>query len=182
MNRFFSASRNSRFARLFEFHPPEPRAIARFTVRFIQGCLFTHLFWVHFYAVGYTVGASMLPTINILGDGIVISKLHTRGRGVEVGDIVTYLHPVYASSGERVVKRIIGMPGDFVVADPIGAPGKMVQVPEGHCWTTGDNLPYSRDSRGYGPVPLALIRGKIIARLYPNRKWFENTLKPVEEY
>lgn len=70
----------------------------------------------------------MLPTMNILGDWIVISKLHSRGRGMEVGDLVNYLHPVYVGSGERVVKRIIGMPGDFVVADPVGAPGKMVQV------------------------------------------------------
>lgn len=120
--------------------------------------------------------------MNILGDWIVISKLHSRGRGMEVGDLVNYLHPVYVGSGERVVKRIIGMPGDFVVADPVGAPGKMVQVPEGHCWTTGDNLPFSHDSRNYGPVPLALIRGKVIARLFPNRLWFENTLKPAEEY
>jgi inner membrane protease subunit 1 len=128
MNRLFSTSSKSRFARLFEFHPPEPRAVARFTVRALQGCLFTHLFWEHFYSVGSTVGASMLPTMNILGDYIVISKLHIRGRGVEVGDMVSYLHPVHAGPGERVVKRIIGMPGDFVVADPVGAPGKMVQV------------------------------------------------------
>jgi inner membrane protease subunit 1 len=37
------------------------------------------------------------------------------------------------------------------------------QVPQGHCWVCGDNLPASRDSRIYGPLPMALIRGKVVA-------------------
>lgn len=40
----------------------------------------------------------------------------------------------------------------------------MAQVPPGHVWLIGDNLPASRDSRLYGPVPMALIDGKVIAR------------------
>lgn len=45
----------------------------------------------------------------------------------------------------------------------------------------GDNLEWSRDSRMFGPIPMALIKGKIIARVLPwsERKWFENDLKPV---
>lgn len=69
----------------------------------------------------------MLPTINIEGDFIVISKLYSRGRGVGVGDLVSYVHPV-DGPGVHVCKRIIGMPGDFVVTDPMGTPGEMVQV------------------------------------------------------
>lgn len=58
-----------------------------------------------------------------------------------------------------------------------------LQVPEGHCWLLGDNLEESRDSRTYGPVPLALIRGKVIARILPltEMKWIENNLRPPEE-
>lgn len=57
------------------------------------------------------------------------------------------------------------------------------QVPEGHCWIIGDNLGASRDSRFYGPLPLAMIKGKVIARVWPlsRRGWFENTLKRPEE-
>ena len=40
-------------------------------------------------------------------------------------------------------------------------PQGVVQVPDGHVWLQGDNLPNSTDSRHYGPVPLALIRGKV---------------------
>ena len=57
------------------------------------------------------------------------------------------------------------------------------QVPLGHCWVLGDNLPESRDSRMYGPIPLALIKGKVIARVYPwsDIGWIENNLQRPEE-
>ena len=46
----------------------------------------------------------------------------------------------------------------------------------------GDNLGYSRDSRHFGPVPKALIKGKVIAKVLPfgERKWIVNELKSVE--
>lgn len=37
---------------------------------------------------------------------------------------------------------------------------EMIQVPEGHVWVEGDNLSWSRDSRFFGPVPMALIQGR----------------------
>ena len=57
------------------------------------------------------------------------------------------------------------------------------QVPDGHCWVLGDNLPESRDSRFYGPVPLALVKGKVIAKVLPwsDMGWIENNLKQPEE-
>ena len=59
----------------------------------------------------------------------------------------------------------------------------MIQVPEGHCWLLGDNLGESRDSRTYGPMPLALIKGKVVARVLPlgQMKWIGNNLDKVEE-
>lgn len=162
----------------------------------------THLFWTKCYAVGDTLGASMLPTINVSGDWIVVSKLHARGgRGagpgglaIRVGDLVSYAHPVDGPD-VHVVKRVVGLPGDFVVVDPTDGSGDMLQVcpppapspcrvangvgsqvPKGHMWTTGDNLPHSLDSRSYGPVPLALVRGKVIARGQP-WAWIRNPLQ-----
>lgn len=54
------------------------------------------------------------------------------------------------------------------------------QVPEGHCWMGGDNIPESIDSKVYGPVPLALIRGKILARVFWPPKWFKSPFVRVE--
>lgn len=55
-------------------------------------------------------------------------------------------------------------------------------MPEGHCWIIGDNLPESRDSRTFGPLPLALIKGKVVAKFYRwgGFSWMENNLVPAE--
>jgi len=123
----------------------------------------------------------MLPTIEVRGDWIVLDRSARNGRGVEVGDIVSFKS--LSEPGVRMMKRVIGMPGDFVMRDTPGSGSNaMFQVPAGHCWVVGDNMSSSRDSRTLGPVPLALVRGKAVAKIWPwsERKWFENPLKPVE--
>lgn len=69
----------------------------------------------------------MLPTINMKDDWILVSRLHHLGRGCKVGDVISYTHPV-DGPGVYVTKRIIGMAGDFVVKDPMGGSGDMLQV------------------------------------------------------
>ena len=39
------------------------------------------------------------------------------------------------------------------------------QVPQGHVWLQGDNVHNSTDSRHYGPVPLALQRGRVVCKV-----------------
>jgi mitochondrial inner membrane protease subunit 1 len=97
-----------------------------------------------------------------------------------------------------MIKRVLGMPGDFVLAgtpsrdeheeeddDPENSKARedmMIRVPDGHCWVIGDNLPGSNDSRLHGPIPLGLVNGKVVARLSPGMKWFGNGLQePMEE-
>jgi len=73
--------------------------------------------------------------------------------------VVAARHP--AMVGERVVKRVVGLAGDWVQEG--GEDGQScVLVPQGHCYLSGDNEPYSLDSRHYGPVPLALLVGKVV--------------------
>ncbi|OCF38349.1 signal peptidase I [Kwoniella heveanensis CBS 569] len=43
--------------------------------------------------------------------------------------------------------------------------GQWVKVPKGHVWLVGDNLSNSTDSRKYGPVPIAMVKGKVLARV-----------------
>jgi inner membrane protease subunit 1 len=123
----------------------------------------------------------MVPTISARGNWCYVNHLFRRGRGVKVGDVVVFTHPMVA--GAKAAKRVIGLEGDFVcvVTGPSEAEDEdkdlkaqraqftteMVQVPKGHCWVEGDNLEWSRDSRVYGPVPMALIRGKVEMRLWP---------------
>ena len=75
-------------------------------------------------------GASMLPTVDIMGQWVVVSSLHRHGRGVKVGDLVTYDIPV--SRETCGLKRVIGMPGDYVALQapmaPKGVGDDMMQV------------------------------------------------------
>lgn len=122
----------------------------------------------------------MLPTIPAQSALAVTSHRYRHGRGLKLGDVVKAKNPVDARS--RVGKRVVGLPGDYVLKDPDLAvtpggarlPGdglagagvrqepRMIQVPEGHVWLAGDNMARSRDSRFYGAVPLAMIEGKYI--------------------
>ncbi|KAJ4181779.1 hypothetical protein NW755_010777 [Fusarium falciforme] len=121
----------------------------------------------------------MLPTFTVDGDWILCDHTRRYGRGVSVGDLVVYRIPVFTN--QWGVKRVTGMPGDYVSVGTPGDPGEelMIQVPEGHCWITGDNLPASRDSRHFGPLPLALVAGTTIAKVLPwnERKWIKNGLE-----
>lgn len=116
---------------------------------------------------------------------------------MKVGDVVTYDSTVEA--GVKVTKRVVGMHGDYVMRySPDSGNEGMVQVsclgvlfgmvaedmkvPQGHCWVVGDNMDASRDSRLFGPVPLALIRGKHIAKVLPwsERRWLEDPIRSVK--
>jgi inner membrane protease subunit 1 len=139
--------------------------------------------------VGSTHGISMVPTIPhsfYSHPYILESHLHRRGRNIKVGDVITFTHPVIPSS--KMSKRVVGMPGDFVSVMTPGREGedmgkqesegdwanvkeRLVQVPEGHCWVAGDNLEWSRDSRMFGALPLGLVKGKVLAVVWPVRTW-----------
>ncbi|KAI0491110.1 peptidase S24/S26A/S26B/S26C [Xylaria cf. heliscus] len=161
-----------------------------------------HVIWAYGASFGYGWGPSMMPTLLVADEWFVTDKRYRRGRGVRVGDCVVYSIPV--EPGEDGVKRVMGMPGDYVLLNSPPSPNampsaataaataaattahdrsagdvpvsvdrvgrgvgteNMIQVPKGHCYIVGDNLPWSRDSRDFGPIPLALIKGKVIAKV-----------------
>lgn len=47
------------------------------------------------------------------------------------------------------------------------APPEVLTVPLGHVWVIGDNAAASIDCRYYGPVPTALLTGKVLWRIWP---------------
>ncbi|CAF9904208.1 MAG: hypothetical protein HETSPECPRED_003428 [Heterodermia speciosa] len=152
----------------------------------LKALCFIHFFREYAFDIRSTYGPSMLPTISVQSDRILIAKPFRRGRGITTGDIVSIRHPLLPSEG--AVKRVVGMGGDFVLRDTpasldtphssLDSGTMMIQVPEGHCWLIGDNVEASRDSRFYGPVPLAMVKGKVVARIKPwgRVEWVENSL------
>ncbi|KAH9845001.1 IMP1 Protease, mitochondrial [Teratosphaeria destructans] len=142
-----------------------------------------HTFVTYFYALDLSWGISMLPSVAASGDSLIISKYYRRGRGLSVGDVVSFKHPIRPD--EYAVKRLLGMPGDFVEVSVDGSGRRQVlQVPEGHCWVEGDNQMWSRDSRLFGPLPLGLVTGKVVAKCRGWSLWdwepLENLVKPAE--
>ncbi|CAJ2507891.1 Uu.00g090770.m01.CDS01 [Anthostomella pinea] len=154
----------------------------------------THVIFTYAYSPGLGSGPSMLPTFLATADWFVTDRRFRRGRGVSVGDCVTYAIPV--EPGQEGVKRVLGLPGDYVLLNSppdadLGVKGRgsraiatagenMIQVPKGHCYIVGDNLPWSRDSRDFGPLPMGLIKGKVVAKMSFDGWWPPNWFSKVE--
>ena len=68
----------------------------------------------------------MLPTIEVVGDQVLLSKHYRRGRDIQVGDIVSFDSVV--DPRERVIKRVLGLEGDYVLRDTPEKNDVMIQV------------------------------------------------------
>ena len=137
-------------------------------------------------------GPSMLPTFALSGEVFLVEALSRsvllaadesllvrllgRVSRIACGDVVLCRNPMRAE--HSVAKRVIGLPGDQVRTVPSEA-ASLWRVPAGHMWLQGDCLEASRDSREYGAVPLELVRGKVVAKVWPpsKAKWIERTLQ-----
>ena len=97
---------------------------------------------------------------------------------ISVGDVVISQNP---NRPGTICKRILGLPGDHVVVLN-GSGGTNIQiVPDYHVWLEGDNANNSLDSRQSGPIPLALLRGRAVARIWPLRghAYLKRTVSPA---
>ena len=102
--------------------------------------------------------------------------------GLHRGDVIVAMHPQKEGT---ICKRIIGLPGDEIILKQsqytmshfVGKSRRatarqrrsLVKVPDGHVWLEGDNSRNSRDSREYGPIPAAMIVGRVPFRVW--RAW-----------
>ena len=126
--------------------------------------------------------ASMEPTY-AAGDVLLISRRPPQVADLDRGDLVVFEPP----SGERTIKRVVGLPGEEVVildgvlhvdGRPVREPWvdhrtvdgyytRTFAVPPDHVFVLGDNRLNSIDSRDYGPVPAQDLLGRVITRLWP---------------
>ena len=125
-------------------------------------------------------GPSMYPTFHTTGDIVLLNKLTPRYGTLKTGDIIVCQKknaPI-----ELAVKRIKGVEGDEIrywnrpaVVRDTGKIGDTAKVPRGHIWLEGDNPSMSRDSREYGAVPVGLVLGKAVCRIWPPSRigWLE---------
>lgn len=164
---------------------------------------------------------SMESTL-LVGDRVLVSKLEPGPGTLERGDVVVFVDPdewlmpstedagpvvraltgvgtfvglLPADSGEHLIKRVIGLPGDtveccddqgrlLVNGEPVDEPylfdGDVpstiefsVEVPEDRLWVQGDHRSVSQDSRyqlgqpGGGMVPLDNVVGRAVLVMWP---------------
>lgn len=127
-------------------------------------------------------GSSMAPGIHD-GDRILVDHLSYVFQDVHRGDIVVLQYPLDPSLD--YIKRVIGVPGDKVeiehgrvnvngraldeayVAEQDPRARVSVVVEPDHFFVLGDNRPHSSDSREFGQVPRANLRGKVEVRVWP---------------
>ena len=132
-------------------------------------------------------GSSMDPNIQN-GQYLIIDEVSYRFREPARGDVIVFRAPPEPS--KFYIKRIIGVPGDTVdikgktvtitnAAHPDGLVLKEpfithtssdtvhMTVPAGSYFVMGDNRSGSYDSRGWGMLPEANIRGRALLRLLP---------------
>lgn len=117
------------------FTDPAPPLLARYPTLyypvqcfkyFLGFALGLHVFAEYFFTLSQAEGISMQPTMNATGDWLLLSKRYRRGRDIVVGDIISFKHPI--DEGVCSVKRVIAMPGDFVLRDSPETSGAMIQV------------------------------------------------------
>ncbi|CAL8081436.1 unnamed protein product [Orchesella dallaii] len=105
-------------------------------------------------------GPSMEPTIRS-HDILFTEHISPRTGNLGRGDIIVARAP--HSPYTFICKRIIALPDDHLLHDD----GTLQHVPKGHIWIEGDNSDNSMDSRTYGPIPLGLVRGRAVGRIWP---------------
>ncbi|MER7557937.1 signal peptidase I [Nocardioides sp. NPDC126508] len=135
-------------------------------------------------------GTSMEPTLRD-GDRVFL-EFWTHDE-IERFDVVEADAPSsVAGDGARILKRVIGMPGDqvsvtrdaqvlvrrageeetYVVDNPAWSADAAVEqewltVPEGAYWLLGDNWGASTDSRSFGFIDAAAVHGRVVFRMLP---------------
>lgn len=156
------------------------------------------IFYLFLFAPHQVKGSSMVPNF-IDKDLILTSKIAYRIGTPQRGDVIVFKAPQGESCAEiecEYIKRIIGLPGErvklsnsiiYINGEPLNQSGFIPEnyktssgaflqenvekyIPDGYYLALGDNRPYSRDGREFGPISSDSIVGKAFFRYWPLNK------------
>ncbi|OLY79783.1 Mitochondrial inner membrane protease subunit 1 [Smittium mucronatum] len=151
--------------------------IAKNLVLGAQVLCFAHLVNEWFGCFNFCHGNSMLPTFNSSGDFVYVDRKAISTNQLEIGNVVASISPLDPQA--LVMKRIIALEGDIICVDPLVPNPRYVKIPKGHVWLQGDNLANSLDSRVYGPVSRAMLKGKVLFKVWPDFSIVSSNTSPL---
>lgn len=134
-------------------------------------------------------GSSMYPTLHD-GDELLVEKVSRYFGAINRFDIITVDTAGIDAHANRVIKRVVGMPGETVeikegkvfingealheayLPEDVKTTVQVlnfqkVTLGDNEYYCLGDNRNNSNDSRYFGPVPQGNILGKLLVRIYP---------------
>lgn len=183
------------------------KEIIKLVVQLMTAVIIVMFLNSYVFAFSGVSGQSMNNTLNH-GDFLLVEKISYYANMPEKGDIVIFLKgetndtlldqfsttledynlKIHGAVREnRLVKRVIGLPGDVITIanDQVYVNGEMtaiessvepttlrsiafpLTVPKDQVFVLGDNRPNSNDSRTFGCVDMKSIEGKVLLRLWP---------------
>ncbi|MDD3928024.1 MAG: signal peptidase I [bacterium] len=130
---------------------------------------------LYFFQSSEVISRSMQPAFNV-GDRFIY--LRTQGEyRPQRGDIVSIQYDDTLMTGEELVKRVVGLPGEEIgiysgrvyingkkldepyIKEPMTGDSVAYRIPEKMIFVMGDNRNNSEDSRVWGPMPVASVLG-----------------------
>lgn len=169
----------------------EPKKKSKINVREIIGIVLIVL--LVFAAVQFTLqsfrvnGVSMEPSLHN-GQYLLVDKLRYHFSSPGRGQVVVFYNP--QNHNERLVKRIVGLPGETlqIKGGRIYINGLMLEenpefaaipysnnysvtIPADQYWVIGDNRANSAGSQTFGPVPRDDIVGRVWISYWPPSQW-----------
>ena len=108
-----------------------------------------------------------MPAINERDDLVMLDHFTTRVlRHPKRNEVIMAENPF--KPGYNIVKRVIWLEGEMAEFYSFKDNKNIkVEIPKGHIWVEGDNKENSKDSREFGPLPLALVDGIVRCRVWP---------------
>jgi len=127
--------------------------------------------------------ASMMPTLQE-SDFLMTNPRAYRSQAPQHGNLIIFEYP--RDPTKQFVARVVALEGEtveiknkqaFINGEPLQEPYKIhedaaadsardnfgpLKIPAGHCFVLGDNRDISNDSRFWGALPLANVKGRAL--------------------
>ena len=137
------------------------------------------------------ISISMQPNL-IEGQRLLISRVSYMFSKPQRGEIVVFEPNGYTPDEDKLIKRLIGLPGEKIefrnqavyingnkLSEPylnepcqvFNCPDKIWNLGLNEYFFMGDNRNHSRDSRSFGPIARKQLVGRALVRWWPPAQW-----------